>query len=513
MSDPSIFNDVLGPVMRGPSSSHSAGALRIGRLIRDLMDGRLRRLVVEYDPNGALVTTHKSQGTDMGLVGGLLGWEPTDERLKEYERHLGESGIVIDVRYTDYGAQHANTYKLTVEDGVDSHTMLAISVGGGMIEIIEIDGSELSLGGDTYECLLYLEKPEFLDHPSLRDGVLHGEGSKPYIRLSNVSGYSADELSQFSSIPGVEKVRVLHPVLPILKRKGELPFESCREMEAYNVGKDLYLWQLALRYESARSGLGEDELFSMMLELVGIMKRAIEDGISGTEFKDRILPAQAPVFEEKKRKKELLQSPLNNEIILSVTAFMEVKSSMGVIVAAPTAGSCGTLPGTLIGSARFLEESDESIARGLFAAGIIGVFIARGATFAAEEAGCMAECGSAGGMAAAGLTTMAGGTLNQCLSAASVALQNSFGLICDPIGNRVEAPCLGKNVSAASNALSSSNMALADYEHLIPLDEVIESMNQVGKAMAREHCCTATGGLAVTPTAKEIERRLNKVQC
>ena len=251
----------------------------------------------------------------------------------------------------------------------------------------------------------------------------------------------------------------------------------------------------------------------MMLEIVQVMKNAIEDGIKGTEYQDRILPPQAPLFEAKKRKQQLLQSPLNNEIILAVTAFMEVKSSMGIIVAAPTAGSCGALPGSVIGSARFLKESDERVAQALFSAGLIGVFIARGATFSAEEAGCMAECGSASAMAAAALTTLAGGSLEQCLSAASVSLQNSFGLICDPIGNRVEAPCLGKNVSAASNALSSSNMALADYQHLIPLDEVIEAMDKVGKAMPPEHCCTALGGLAITPTAKKIEQHLKKIHC
>jgi L-serine dehydratase len=513
MKEPSIFNDVLGPVMRGPSSSHSAGALRIGRMVKDLMGGNLRRITVEYDPNGALVTTHKSQGTDMGLVGGLLGWEPTDERLKDYEMHLGNSGIEIDVKYVDYGATHANTYKLTMENGEERHTMTALSVGGGMIDVIEIDGSILSLEGDTYECLVFLDGAESATHPSLASATPHLEGEKPFARFSKVTEFSEKDLESICAVEGVLMVRVLHPVLPILKGESDLPFRNCVEMESYNSDLGLSLWELALRYEGARSGLSEEVLFERMMALVAIMKNAVEEGIAGTEYEDRILPPQAPHFQEKKRKKELLQSPLVNEIILAVTAFMEVKSSMGVIVAAPTAGSCGTLPGALIGSSRFLGESDENLAKALFSAGMIGVFIARGATFSAEEAGCMAECGSASGMAAAGLTTMAGGSLAQCLSSASVALQNSFGLICDPIGNRVEAPCLGKNVSAASNALSSSNMALADYEHLIPLDEVIESMSKVGKAMASEHCCTATGGLAITPTSKAIERKLNKIQC
>ena len=190
---------------------------------------------------------------------------------------------------------------------------------------------------------------------------------------------------------------------------------------------------------------------------------------------------------------------------------------MGIIVAAPTAGSCGALPGAVIGAARVMKYTDDQIAKALFAAGIIGVFIAKGSTFAAEEAGCMAETGAGGSMAAAALVTFAEGSLEQTLSAASIALQNSLGIICDPIGNRVEAPCLGKNVMAASNALSCANMALADYKHLIPLDEVVEAMDKVGKAMPREHCCTGFGGLAMTPTAKKIEAGLEnervKITC
>ena len=120
----------------------------------------------------------------------------------------------------------------------------------------------------------------------------------------------------------------------------------------------------------------------------------------------------------------------------------------------------------------------------------------------------MAECGSASAMAAAALVHLGGGNLSQALGATSMALQNCFGMVCDPIANRVEAPCLGKNVMAASNALSCANMAMAGYQHLIPLDEVIAAMAAVGKALPHELCCTALGGLSITPTAKRLEKQL-----
>jgi L-serine dehydratase len=183
---------------------------------------------------------------------------------------------------------------------------------------------------------------------------------------------------------------------------------------------------------------------------------------------------------------------------------------MGTIVAAPTAGSCGTFPGAVIGVADALGKGEEDIVRALLAGSLIGIFIATGSTFSAEIAGCQAECGSAGGMAAAGIVELLGGTLEQCLSAASMTLQNSLGMICDPIAARVEAPCLGKNVSAATSALASANMAMSGYDPLIPIDEVIRSMDQVGKSLPRELRCTALGGLSVTPSAKALEKKLKK---
>jgi len=305
----------------------------------------------------------------------------------------------------------------------------------------------------------------------------------------------------------VSEVRVLGPVMPVLGRKEiKVPFITCGAMQESAGGRAL--WQLAIDYESARSGDSEAEVYAKMVKLLGVMRAAIAHGLKGTEYEDRILPCQSGNFSKQRAAGKLIQGDVLNEVILQVSALMEAKSSMGVIVAAPTAGSCGAMPGAVLGTSTILKSSDDEVVKALFIAGLIGVFIAHGSTFAAEEAGCMAECGSGASMAAAALAYLAGGTLEQSLGAASMALQGSLGMICDPIGNRVEAPCLGKNVLAATNAVSCANMALADYLHLIPLDEVIVAMDKVGKAMPHEHCCTGLGGLAATPTARKIEAEL-----
>jgi len=243
------------------------------------------------------------------------------------------------------------------------------------------------------------------------------------------------------------------------------------------------------------------------------MHGAVEEGLAGTEYGDRILPSQSPGFAKAEEEGKLIPADINNRIVRYVSAIMEVKSSMGVVVAAPTAGSCGAMPGAVLAVCDAMGCDETERAKALLIAGLIGVFIARDATFAAEEGGCMAECGSGSSMAAAAIVHLAGGTTAQQLSAASMALQNCFGLACDPIANRVEAPCLGKNVMAATNALACANMALADYLHLVPLDEVIVAMGKVAHQIPRELRCTNLGGLSITPTADKIAEKLAQGTC
>ncbi|OLS25381.1 MAG: L-serine dehydratase, alpha chain [Candidatus Heimdallarchaeota archaeon LC_2] len=271
------------------------------------------------------------------------------------------------------------------------------------------------------------------------------------------------------------------------------------------------LWELAVEYESIRGNISAQEVFNKMKNICKIMQESIIKGIEQTDYQDRILGYQSGVFKEKMENHGILELGLLNQIILNITAMMEVKSSMGVIVAAPTAGACATLPGALIGAANMMGMNEDDLIKAMLAASIIGIFIAIHSTFSAELGGCQSETGSAAGMAAAGLIHLGKGNLHQAISAASMTLQNTFGLICDPVGNRVEVPCLGKNVMGASNALSSANMALANFDAVVPLDEVIKAMNEVGKSIPRELRCTALGGLSITKTSKMIQKKLDKV--
>jgi len=513
---PSIFNDVIGPVMRGPSSSHCAASLRIGRLCRDLMDGQITHILIEFDPHGSLATTHTSQGSDMGLFGGFLGWEAYDERLQSSEIYINDAGIKIEIEIVPLTASnHPNTYQLTLSSSTECRRMVAISTGGGMIEVIAIDGATVSMAGDYFETLIYCHTPEkviaYLQNNFECDAIEWHLGENSFIEIKAQEFLPEEFCNELAIFPEVKSIKKLAPVLPIMARKNlSVPFITCKEMLEFNNQKNLSLWQLAQAYESERGHISEQEVFEKMRSILHIMENAIHTGLQGTHYEDRILGSQSVQFKDQLQKKRLPGGDANNTIIMYVSAMMEVKSSMGVIVAAPTAGSCGALPGAIIGMAESLGITEDEKVKGLLAAGLIGVFIAAHATFAAEVGGCMAETGSGGGMAAAGIVVMANGTLNQSLAAASLALQNSLGLICDPIGNRVEAPCLGRNVMAATNAVSCANMALSNYDALIPLDEVITTMQKVGNEIHHTLRCTNLGGLSITAAAKKIEAKLSE---
>ena len=511
----SIFNDVIGPVMRGPSSSHCAAALRIGRLARDLMEGALDTVLVEFDRAGSLPTTHESQGSDMGLFGGLLGWETPDERLPDSARHLAAAGVKLEFATIDAGDPHPNTYRLTLARREERHTLHAISTGGGMIEVIAIDDFPVSIGGDYFETLLWPTG----DPAALRDRLLagfaadavivHAHDGRHLVEVKGPAFVPETTMAALREAGLVGRVRHLAPVLPVLSRRTTaVPFTTCAGMLEHDAGRGRPLWEWAVAYEAARGGLSPDEVQARMVELVRLLRRSIAQGLAGTQHDDRVLGFQSGRFAERMAAGGLLDGGALNRIVLYVTALMEVKSALGVIIAMPTAGACAALPGAVIGLADERGLGDEEVARALLAAGLIGVFIATAWTFAAEVGGCQAEGGAAASMAAAALVTLAGGSLAQSVTAASMALQNMLGLICDPVANRVEVPCLGKNVMAASNALACANMALADFAAVIPLDEVIAAARQVAGQMPRELRCTALGGLSVTPTSLALEQEL-----
>ena len=433
--------------MRGPSSSHTAASVRIGRLLLMLLGEEPKSAKFYFDPNGSVAVTYRGQGSAMGLAGGLLGMEISDPDLVKAEEVCRTMGIDISYIIESYEAIHPNTYRCDVT-GVSGKNLklTALSTGGGIVKVLEIDGKKID-----------------------------------------------DDLDYLNALMPVK-----------LQRDAKLPFSDIDELTAILSEKGGKLSEYALEYESALGNISTEDVVSLGMSHALIMRHAIEKGLRGTDYDDRILHQQSHLIRKAAEKGKIIPAGITNKIIASVTAIMETKSSMGVIVAAPTAGSCGTVGGAVMPVADLNGNSEEETARAILAAGLFGVFVAQDAGFAAEEGGCQYECGAASGMAAAALVELSGGDAITAINAGSMALQNMLGLICDPVADRVEIPCLGKNIMASLNALAAANMVMAGYDHVIPAREVIRAMKDVGESMDHRYRCTCKGGLSVTDTSRRI---------
>lgn len=513
----SIFNDVIGPVMRGPSSSHVAGASRIADLARQSMDGKIQKAVVDFDINGSLAASHTGHGTDMGFTCGLLGIPLSDPRGDRYEKLAEEKGIEIQYQILDYGAEHPGNYRITLTDteGNCRHWE-AVALGGGMIEMQKLEAFPVTVNGDFYELLvicdagaadikMYEQQIQILTGEwNIKMSVTDKEKTEVLLNLKYTAPLDENIIKAVKKTDGVIDVIYLKPVLPTLSDcKCEVPYRTAEELLAYAEKHPMEPWEYGAYYESCRGNIPMEQVIAQMDDILKIMECAVDDGLAGTHYDDRILGAQSQKIREVEKSGKLVPCDPLNCVIQCITAIMEMKSSMGLIVAAPTCGSCGCLPGTVIGIGRALHLSHEEMRKGLFVAGLIGIFFAEQATFSAEVGGCQVECGAGSGMAAGAIVQMMGGTITQCMDAASAALQNITGLACDPVGNRVEVPCLGKNVMGGSNAISSANMILAGYENVIPLDETIQAIYEIGLQLPLELRCTF-GGLGKTKTARAI---------
>lgn len=194
---------------------------------------------------------------------------------------------------------------------------------------------------------------------------------------------------------------------------------------------------------------------------------------------------------------------LLGKAMMYAMATLETNASMGLIVASPTAGSAGIVPGLLLAFQETYQFSDEEIQQVLFNAGAVGYLAMRNATVAGAVGGCQAEVGIASAMAASAAVELMGGTPKQCLDAASTVLMNMLGLVCDPVGGLVEYPCQNRNAAGVANALIAAEMALAGVPQLIPFDEMLDAMYKVGKRLPAELRETALGGCATTPSACE----------
>lgn len=265
---------------------------------------------------------------------------------------------------------------------------------------------------------------------------------------------------------------------------------------------------VAIANEALKGDLNKEEIRAKMSYSWEMMKKSIDQGVNDINIKGKMFDDDAKKILEYRKNNVSLSGRTMSKAIAYALSVMEVNCSMGRVVAAPTAGSCGVIPAVLYSVMEKLDLDDEKIVDGLLVAGIIGSVIGRNATLAGAEGGCQAEIGSASAMAAAAIVEMSGGSPRQSLDAAAITIKNVMGLVCDPVAGLVEVPCAKRNAMGTANALIAADMVLAGVESVIPFDEVIWAMDKVGKAMPVSLRETSDGGVAITPTGLKLKKEL-----
>ncbi|WP_339145777.1 MULTISPECIES: L-serine ammonia-lyase, iron-sulfur-dependent, subunit alpha [unclassified Sutcliffiella] len=266
--------------------------------------------------------------------------------------------------------------------------------------------------------------------------------------------------------------------------------------------------EIMIEQEMEFTGKSREAIFAQMDKNLEIMEQAVERGLEGVKSVSGLTGGDAVLLQKYIEKGNFLTGKNILDAVSKAVATNEVNAAMGTICATPTAGSAGVVPGTLFAVKNVLNPTREEMINFLFTSGAFGFVVANNASISGAAGGCQAEVGSASGMAAAAIVEMAGGTPDQCAQAMAITLKNMLGLVCDPVAGLVEVPCVKRNAMGAANAMVAADMALAGITSTIPCDEVIDAMYKIGQTMPTALKETAQGGLAATPTGRELEAKI-----
>ncbi len=278
--------------------------------------------------------------------------------------------------------------------------------------------------------------------------------------------------------------------------------------ELISLAESSCLSEVMIDLEKKVSGRTKEAIWNEMARNLATMEQAVKQGLTGVGSVTGFSGGDAPKITDYLKNFECFSGKNTLQAARNAIATNEVNAAMGVICATPTAGSAGVCAGVLTMIKEKYSVNKKQQIHFLFTAGAVGLAIANQASISGAQGGCQAEIGSASAMASAALVELAGGTPEQCGHAVALTLMNMMGLVCDPVAGLVEIPCITRNAMGASLALLTADMALAGVKSVIPVDEVIQAMDQVGRKMPVMFKETAEGGVADTPTGRSIEKRL-----
>jgi L-serine dehydratase len=485
----SIF-DMVGPAMVGPSSSHTAGANRIGQISRNIILAVIERGEIVNDIEVKLLGSFRDTGvghkTPSALGGGLCGFgtDHQDMIANGDPEILIQNGICFGnqkVKFRGYtkgtpaddlkylSQRNNNIAEIHFSTNLGNYYITGFSIGAGNVEI-RFFNKELA-------------KP------------ING---KTDFRLCNNEFIESND----EKLPLIRKIFSEAGVSEI----PSLPFNTFEELDQYLTETGESLIKIICKTEFALQRVDEEAIYFKMNEYWQIMKNSVYGGVnSGEKSLLKLSGGDSKKMDEFLKQGSIFDN-IYGKAAAYATAVNELNAKSGVIIACPTAGSCGILPGVLTAWSEQNPSSDKQILEALMIAGFFGMILFTDVSTAGADYGCQAEIGAAAAMAASALVYLEGGTHTQMIEAFTLALKNSLGLICDPVAGLVEVPCVKRNGIYSSLAITAAFMALSGVKSFISPDEVVLTMREVGERLHIDYKETGRAGLAKTRDGKQVEK-------
>ncbi len=516
--DISVF-EVIGPVMIGPSSSSTAGMARLGWVAGKFSEGPIKAVNLKFHPRHMDYAGTRSH---LGLIGGVLGMREYDTELRHSLEKAKELGI--DVTASRFTGDAIPASGLTVAVSIENTngkkcTVTGVSVGGGSISIIGVDEFEVTLSSTEKHVFLWADadiQTELARILPQNTEIRHDCKNGKYLFYAGIPVDCDQEAlrADCQKLGPVTKVVFTDPFLTFGCVPHEPLFTTYEELIRQSVesGKDIA--ELAIDYEMNRSGRSRQEIWDEMAASLAYMKETCRRGLT-----EEVHPLFG--FDPGDDGKKMLNASSAGKTLSGSTmgrafaramATMEMGESMGRIVAAPTGGSAGIIPGCLLTVQEDRGYSDEQLIRALFAAAAAGtVMYYHKASFSGMGGGCQGEIGVSSAIAACALAYLGGADTSGCCHAMALAMKNILGLVCDRIGGSSEIPCTTRNCIGVGNAFAGCDMALAGIRSYVSPDSVIEALVNTQKALPPE-LRGGAGALRITKEAIEaraIEAKMN----
>lgn len=511
---PDFFNDVFGPVMQPGSSSHTAAPCRLGYVAHSLLDEAPVEIRVVLDQEGSFAGTFGTMYEDNAMLAGAMGMLPDDIRLFEADRLATQAGITYGFEFDRVPeSAHPNAIKFVLT-GASGRTVTLVgdSTGGGMIETRVVDGFPLRVKGDTYVVLVF-DPAQSLDVarwaelvgnlPALVEVGAQGLGDRGVLHFCKTA--EAPDLAALrAQLPGL-RMALLEPVLPVITRPERQPqlFQTMTRWRELVRERQVPLWEVAVQYQVDAAGWTREQVIAYMRRIELKMRRQTH-----AVYEEDLDVPESP-FKRDMAAQWAAYASTPGRLTDDVTA-QALKWAYGAgagvpgveVVAGPMGSGGGYIHAALCAVQEARGFDDNDLLRGLFIAAGVGALAFTRTEPTGERIGCTGECGVCGAMAAAGVAEMAGGTPEQVENAASLSLQSAIGIPCDPIAGGLGQPCRSRITAAVCTAIVFADLALAGRDAVLPLHEVLDVADAVGRQLPPELLCTSRGGCSVAPAAQ-----------